>query len=61
MGKNLTTNQKKCPKCGSEEVEHLGSTGAGATREDGLLPPYSTHHFRCKQCGELFSYRGRLG
>jgi transposase-like protein len=53
----LVTTEKKCPKCESESVEPTGqSHGEGALE----VPPIDAHTFKCKECGALFSFRGRL-
>ena len=43
MGERLTSKEKKCPKCGSEDVERTGGSGQvkGYGKQVG---------FKCNQC-----------
>ncbi len=53
-----TTNKKECPKCRSKEVVETRS-GVGSDKGDGsyTFSPLSEVFCKCKNCGELFSYK----
>lgn len=55
-----TTNKKECPKCHSKKVAETRS-GVGSDKGDGsyTFNPLSEVFYKCKDCHELFSYKGK--
>jgi DNA-directed RNA polymerase subunit RPC12/RpoP len=51
-----TTNEKKCPKCGSEDVFDTGDRmGDVHDYTPGKPIPEPNHPiYKCRKCGELF-------
>ncbi len=52
------TNQKKCPRCGDENVQYQGA-GVGVGVGPGKLN-IQKHLFKCSSCGEDFWYTGKF-
>ncbi|MBA7516829.1 hypothetical protein ES705_08878 [subsurface metagenome] len=62
MENELRTNKKECPKCGSENVQYLGTSGSNGRfiKNGGKLPPNEYHDFTCNDCGAEFKCFGDL-
>lgn len=58
MAEELTTNEKKCPKCGSLNVQYQGlghAPGVG----DRIAKNYK-YQFKCQACEVVFWYIGEF-
>ncbi len=47
------TNEKKCPKCESADVQYEGPAGSPASSADRLAEA-SLHHYTCRNCRKHF-------
>ena len=59
MAEEKWTNEKKCTKCGSENIEYQGFSHA--LYIGGKISELKDHQFKCQQedCKNIFSYRAK--
>jgi len=53
-------NEKKCPKCGSEDVVDTGNRigEAAEMKPNKDIPEPNEPMYKCNKCGEYFVYLG---